>query len=498
VLLLVSSAFGLFPIGASATTLTPTAQVSFTFDDGLLSSRTLAADALKASGVVATNYIITSCVGKTITSNPACPANPADYMTWAQISELQNTYGWEIGSHTETHPLLASTDPDFQTNKLTIAQVTAELLNSLNMLKANGYTATDFATPYGDYDPSGNPVLAAIAKTYASHRGFGDVGYNVFPYNDYLLVDQQVLSTLTVAQAKAMIDTAIANKQWLIFTFHEIVAAGAATTDDEYDYNVADLAAIAAYTKATGIRVVNPKDALVTNSGNLFTNSSFDTPISTNTADKTVWSTDDAVNIKQNTANNGSYNGASIGPVNSISLTSNATKNIHLFSPAVAVTAKPYVIKTFINIGTIDATKGEVAFFVEEFDASGAALPTLQYKKAWSVFNAPNPLVRMHNFEYTPSATAASARLQIVLPVASGVNAYIDNVQMFAEDGSTTASAVVKAGDVNGDGFINSLDFSIMLTNWNRTGMLRLQGDVSGDGAVNSLDFSILLTNWGK
>jgi peptidoglycan/xylan/chitin deacetylase (PgdA/CDA1 family) len=53
------------------------------------------------------------------------------YMTWAETSSLRTTYGWELGAHTVTHPLLASTDPDDQPTKLTTAQVDAELANLL-------------------------------------------------------------------------------------------------------------------------------------------------------------------------------------------------------------------------------------------------------------------------------------------------------------------------------------------------------------------------------
>jgi hypothetical protein len=58
-------------------------------------------------------------------------------MTWAQVTALQNTYGWEVGSHTVTHPLLASADVDMgQPAVLTAAQVDAELSQSKSALDA--------------------------------------------------------------------------------------------------------------------------------------------------------------------------------------------------------------------------------------------------------------------------------------------------------------------------------------------------------------------------
>jgi len=488
---------------ASATTLVPTGQVSFTFDDGLASARTLAAPNM--NGLPATDYIVTGCIGMTTVPN-ACKADgDKPYMTWPQVAELQNTYGWEIGSHTDTHPLLASTDPDDQPKKLTPAQVVTELMTSRDKLKAQGYTATDFATPYGDYEPDGHPVVTSIAKYYASHRGFGDVGYNVFPYNDYLLVDQQVLSTTKPATITGWINTAKANGQWLIITFHNIVASGAAGTEDEYDYNAADLATVTAAAKASGIRVVNPREALVTNNGNLFANSSFDSALSATLTDTVSWTTDDAVNIKQDTASNGSFTAATTAPLgltNSVSLKANTTKNVHLYSPHVpVVVGKKYVVKQFVNIVTPATAAGEVAFYIDEYNAAGVYVGATAIYKG-SVYGNVNPRIRSFNFEYTPSATVAFARLQVAIPSTSGVNGFYDNAQMFAEDGSTTTTpgTVVtgKAGDVNGDTFINALDLSILLTNYNKTAMTRAQGDLSGEGTVNALDLSILLTNWGK
>jgi peptidoglycan/xylan/chitin deacetylase (PgdA/CDA1 family) len=498
--LLLSSCISPLMGRASAATLKPTAQISFTFDDAEASAYTLAAAALKKYGYSGVEFVATGCVGMTTAPN-TCPADPLDaYMTWAQINELKTTYGWEIASHTVNHPLLASTDPIDQPVALTKAQVIAELLNSKNAINTNtGITPISFATPYGDYQPSGNPVLSEIAKLYANHRGFADIGQNVFPYNDYLLVDQPIQGDVPVATVKAYIDQAIANKTWLVLTFHHIKAAGASALKDDYEYNAADLEAIAAYAQSKGLLGTSLANGYASNSGNLLSNASFDTAITAKTGvvatDNLVWNTDSIATIKQDTANNGSYP----SPANSVSFTSGATST-HLWSPLIPVTAKPYVIKSFVNMTTASPTTGEVAFYLEEYNAAGALLTT-QYKKVWSVFGSANPLVREHSFEYTPAAGVASARIQIVIPPNSQETGFIDNVQFWAEDGSTTGNGTVpigKPGDVNGDNLVNALDLSILLSNWKKTPATHAQGDLSGDGVVNALDLSILLTNWGK
>ena len=187
---------------------------------GALSSLTQAAPTLKKYGLTGTNYVITDCVGMTTVPN-TCRANTdVPYMTWDQILQLQNTYGWEIGSHTVNHQCLVSVGDDCQATKLTAAQVDAELANSKSALAAQGINATAFAPPYGDYDMS---VVAQVAKYYSSMRGFADIGNNIWPLGDYLLRNVPVQEVTTpVATLKAKVDEAIANKKWVVFTFHDI------------------------------------------------------------------------------------------------------------------------------------------------------------------------------------------------------------------------------------------------------------------------------------
>src|SRR5438105_14429313 len=92
----------------AASSPVPAAKVSFTFDDGLTSTYANAAPTLAKYGFTGTDYVITGCVGMTTAPN-TCRANTdTTYMTWAQVQALQNSYGWEIGSHTIKHSCLAT------------------------------------------------------------------------------------------------------------------------------------------------------------------------------------------------------------------------------------------------------------------------------------------------------------------------------------------------------------------------------------------------------
>ena len=393
----------------------PSALVSFTFDDGSLSSLTEAAPTLQEHGLTGTNYVVTNCVGMTSVPNSCRANNDVPYMTWAQIKQLQTQYGWEIGSHGVDHQCLASTGDDCQANKLTAAQVDAQMANSRSALAAQGITATAFAPPYGDYDQT---VLAKVAKYYSSMRGFRDEGVNLWPLSDYLVNNVAVEEGLdTVATLKAKVDEAIAAKTWVVFTFHDIVPAPS-TDPDDYQFGSAELDELAAYveTKVTAgqVKNVNVSKGLVTGTPNKMPNASFNSGIGEG------WRTDAPATITADANGNGSYP----DPTRSVKLVSGATTS-HLFSPQVAVTpGTNYLYKNFLNVAAL--ASGEVAFYVDEYNAAGAWVSG-QYRA-----REPSRWVEELNFAYTPSSSnVAKASLQVIV-VGTGITAYLDNVELLA------------------------------------------------------------------
>lgn len=401
----------------------PNAEISFTFDDSLQSAYTQAAPTLAKYGLTGTDAAITNCVGMTTVPN-TCRANTdTPYMTWAQVQALQNTYGWEIASHTVDHDCLATsaaTDPsDCQTNLLTQAQVDAELANSKSTLAAHGINATDFVPPYGDYNMM---VLAQIAKYYATMRQFANSSNNtnVWPYSDYYLWDYMVQEKTTpVASVETAINNAIANKQWLILTFHNIETKPSQNPDD-YEYGTSELAQIAAYVqtkeKAGQIKNVHLSQGNVSSTTNLLTNGNFAAGIADG------WSTDNVADVKSDANNNGSYP----NPTYSVKVTTPSTgANVHLFSPKVAVNANTtYLFKNFLNLQSMTAG-GSIGYYVDEYDANGNWVSG-QYR-----MQETGPFVEDMNFTYKPTAANVSyASLQIIAD-GSNISAYLANSQMF-------------------------------------------------------------------
>lgn len=434
-------------------------QVSFTFDDGLTSSLTQAAPALQKYGYSGTNYIITDCVGMSTTPNNCAADGTQSYMSWDQIATLKNTYGWEIGSHTATHPQLA-------TDGLTTAQVSTELTSSKAALASHGYDATNMAAPYGDYNGA---VLSEVAKSYTTMRGFADTGYNSYPYNRYMLRVQQVQAGVTVAQVKAYVDTAKANNQWLILVFHGVKAVPSSNPDD-YEYATADLEAIAAYVKAQNIKVTDISKGVLNGSNGIIPNSGFTSGISGG------WTTDKSANVTADNTNKGDVP----DPANSVKMVATSS-NIHLFSPVSNIDpAKKYWLTGYASITA--RTSGEISFYVDEYNASGNWISG-QYKQG--ITN--DQLKDISTVYQATSANVARIRLQIGVDANSGITAYIDNLQAYAIEAT---SAPVTETDLMVNGQFNSG----ISGGWTTNNSTAFTADAANHGATSGAVNSVKLT----
>jgi hypothetical protein len=144
---------------------------------------------------------------------------------------------------------------------------------------------------------------------------------------------------------------------------------------------------------------------------NVMPNGTFDTGLAAG------WTTDSATTITADNTNNGSP----LNPVNSVKTVS-STRNTHLNSPKIAVTnTKSYSIKNYVKINQL--TTGEVGFYIDEYNASGAWISG-QYKTGVRSVGSTNV-----GFTYTPtSASVTSASLQVITTANSGITAYYDDV----------------------------------------------------------------------
>jgi peptidoglycan/xylan/chitin deacetylase (PgdA/CDA1 family) len=120
--------------------------VSLTFDDGSgdqYSVRSM----LAQRSMHATFYINSGTVGT------------PGVMTWNQLSDLAAD-GNEIGGHTVDHVMLTTVSP---------SEARRQIAEDRQALLSHGFTVTNFAYPYGDYDASVERIVRKCG--YSSARG---------------------------------------------------------------------------------------------------------------------------------------------------------------------------------------------------------------------------------------------------------------------------------------------------------------------------------------
>ncbi|MEY3784522.1 MAG: hypothetical protein RLZZ230_844 [Candidatus Parcubacteria bacterium] len=206
--------------------------VTLTFDDAFTNFYDNAIPLFQKYNMAGTIYLVSQDF-----ENPA-------YMTPAQLLELEGL-GFEMGSHTVTHPHLPLSTP---------TELKYELEESKRVIEEKlGHTISSFATPYGEYNDT---VIPEIMKTYDSHRSV-DVGYN--SADNYTKSNIKAMSAVVSTSPETVlgwIDTAIANKSWLSIVYHDIVNGGG-----EYTNTPAHLEAVLAGLKARGVDVMTTRQA---------------------------------------------------------------------------------------------------------------------------------------------------------------------------------------------------------------------------------------------
>jgi peptidoglycan/xylan/chitin deacetylase (PgdA/CDA1 family) len=132
--------------------------VVVTFDDGYRSILEQAFPILQSLGVPGTVFVPTGYVGAAVAAWPGtdCWLGSAYEgelapMSWDELGRLRDA-GWEIGSHTATHPHLVTVADD---------QLADELAGSRNVIHRQLGGCRSLAYPYGETDPRVESAAAA-------------------------------------------------------------------------------------------------------------------------------------------------------------------------------------------------------------------------------------------------------------------------------------------------------------------------------------------------
>ena len=215
--------------------------VTFVFDDGWKSVFETAGPVLNDSMFPGVSAVITDM-----------PDKATAYMNWTQIRELQNTYGWEIASHTKSHAAVTS---------LNRYQMESELSGSKTALVNEGLDVHNFVSPTGAYNYL---TEAYIMRYYDSDRIVSD-GPIARPYNEFPLYAEIIENTTTLSEAEGWVDSAVNNNSWLILVLHKIVDSNPMSME----WTKSNLTSLSRYIESKGkIRVVTIREAQTTSFDN--------------------------------------------------------------------------------------------------------------------------------------------------------------------------------------------------------------------------------------
>ena len=221
-----------------AFSLEPKPLVTLSFDDASHTVYDTAFPILDSHGIPATFYFMTSFLND----------------QWkAKLKDLEN-HGWEIGSHSRTHPNLTT---------LNDQELIEELSQSKADLEGAGLTITGFAYPFG----AGGEDAAVLrqVKEYYSYARSVRPGNNAPIIKQYALKTQATTSSTHIETMKGWIDLAIAEKQHLIILMHTVDDTG-----NVYSISPAVLEELASYihTRANAgeIEAVTTQEGVTRNS----------------------------------------------------------------------------------------------------------------------------------------------------------------------------------------------------------------------------------------
>jgi peptidoglycan/xylan/chitin deacetylase (PgdA/CDA1 family) len=218
--------------------------ISITFDDGMQDNYDYAYPLMQARGIVGTFYVITDSLSDFSHNNT--------YLSIAELKTMQNS-GNEIGSHSVTHE-------HFET--MTDAEIAYQCGVSQQVLRANGFSANNFAFPYGDTnDPNAKHIDSIVSQYYRSARS----AYNYplilsFPITMFRLpgFPAETGDSSVLSRAKSAVDQVCTANGWAIFCFHCVRP----TVSSPYMISTEDFASFLDYIVSKGVTTVTVNQGL--------------------------------------------------------------------------------------------------------------------------------------------------------------------------------------------------------------------------------------------
>lgn len=227
----------------------PNGVVSLVFDDGFISQFQTAKPYMDKYSYAGSAFLIT----ETLWNHGS--GNFNNYLDLPTAQALEKYSGWECGPHAYT-----AANHNSSYTGITDAAALADMIAAKNYMQVNGFKVPDqFAYPLGNYDAA---TLINAAQLFSASRSISQIGgfpEETFPPADITRLRSMTLgNTNSLASAEAAVDRAFANKEWLIFTFHDIQASAGTNLQ----FSTANFQALMDYINAKGIPVMLSSDVL--------------------------------------------------------------------------------------------------------------------------------------------------------------------------------------------------------------------------------------------
>lgn len=230
------------------TTIYPNGLVTITCDDGYQSHYDILRPALDKYGYAASELVICDLVGQ--------PGR----MSLSTLQKLQGVNGWDLCSHAYT---VASHSLAQGLLSLSPSALDAEMSAMKSYGVANGFLAANiFGWPKGYYNQA---AIDSAKKYFVAARSIAaKTPHETWtPADLYRLRSQSGICTtggISLAAAKAQVDTTVTNKAWSIFTIHDIVPSAPAADQAL----TADIISFIDYLNTKGVAVKTLSAALKT------------------------------------------------------------------------------------------------------------------------------------------------------------------------------------------------------------------------------------------
>jgi peptidoglycan/xylan/chitin deacetylase (PgdA/CDA1 family) len=222
-------------------TRTTNGMVSITFDDGMKSQFDYAFPLMKARRIKGTFYVTTDDI-RDFSHDPS----------FMSMSELQNleANGNEIGSHSKTHSYLTS---------LSDERIHDECKFSKELLQSNGFTAENFAYPYGD---TNERVNAIVSQYYSTGRSAYKKPYLMHPSSSQFELTGfagETGDSSALLRLQHIINLVALTNSYAIVFFHDV---NPNRRPDRITISLQDFSSFLAYSVSKGVQFLTVKQAL--------------------------------------------------------------------------------------------------------------------------------------------------------------------------------------------------------------------------------------------